>query len=645
MNLIKAIVLSEKGGDPTNAQEVVNALSHALVGKKITAFGPKGKGLWGEHPEVQSYRIKKVVGHLMKDEHENYGNIDIYLDGYSAHGSKVKDKYGHTAIVGGLIYTDKTFITHLKQLLAGVHAMEFVKSLGYSEQGMQGNNYVNLDIEFKKFPKKVTEAIFTMRSKITKDEVQFCKDNGIKVVKEPETSHSELHGSHDALQKFKDEFFAVGEIKEGKEEPHIHAHKVGDDIEWDEEEGDAENGPTGHLNLASGTVTKLHPKGYMVKRHDSFSGDDKDQLIHHNWARKMEPRGEDDHDRYLTGREEAQRNEGAGDYDIHVKKVPSGTFGQLKITREIVHTKHPELKKRYGTKGDGLTTDMVNRMKARGYKVKEDDGAYEGEYRLVEAKKKLPALRPDKGDAANRNIDSARAKKDPSSVILDIAVQGGDHEMGTDADTIKWAKKYNCTAKKLHARGPGGGWPEWKFTGDPKDIRRLVTNYCGDQKSEIEYLLGHEDVNEATNTTPKKVGDRIKVKAHKVLGTPAAMGTIRKVKKNHYIVHIDGDGEEWDGPVSFDGEVLAEALTENVDAVYSRLLNIAKDVNDISKSEEQMTKRDIKQMQATGWTDDEIVSCLRNMEHINPDIEEDKALKRMADVKKKVEHRLKVKGD
>ncbi len=156
MNLHQQIA---EAAEPTNPQEVVDALSKALVGKKITAFGPKGSGLWGDHPEVQTYRIKRIVAHLSKDaEDSDWGNIDVYLDGYHAGGVKGKDAKGNHTILGGMIYTDKTFEKHLKELLAGVPAMKYVKSLGYSEQGMQGRNFVNLDIDFKKFPKKLAEA-------------------------------------------------------------------------------------------------------------------------------------------------------------------------------------------------------------------------------------------------------------------------------------------------------------------------------------------------------------------------------------------------------------------------------------------------------------------------------------------------------
>src|SRR5271154_5170783 len=159
MNLIKEAAVNE-AAEPTNPKEVVDALSRFLVGKKITAFGPKGGGLWGDHPEVQTYRIKRIVAHLTPGDRagDDWGNIDIYLDGYHGGGVKGKDAKGNHTILGGLIYTDKTFEKHLKDLLAGVPAMKYVKSLGYSEQGMQGSKFVNMDIDFKRFPKRVTEA-------------------------------------------------------------------------------------------------------------------------------------------------------------------------------------------------------------------------------------------------------------------------------------------------------------------------------------------------------------------------------------------------------------------------------------------------------------------------------------------------------
>lgn len=59
-------------------------------------------------------------------------------------------------------------------------------------------------------------------------------------------------------------------------------------------------------------------------------------------------------------------------------------------------------------------------------------------------------------------------------------------------------------------------------------------------------------------TKKLKRGDRIKVQADEVLGTDEAMATVKEVYKWGYIVHIDGDDPEWDGPIDFDGNVLQD---------------------------------------------------------------------------------------
>ena len=56
----------------------------------------------------------------------------------------------------------------------------------------------------------------------------------------------------------------------------------------------------------------------------------------------------------------------------------------------------------------------------------------------------------------------------------------------------------------------------------------------------------------------KSKGDRIKVLAHPILGTPESMATILTVESYGYIVHIDGDAPGWFGPINFEGVVLQE---------------------------------------------------------------------------------------
>jgi hypothetical protein len=54
------------------------------------------------------------------------------------------------------------------------------------------------------------------------------------------------------------------------------------------------------------------------------------------------------------------------------------------------------------------------------------------------------------------------------------------------------------------------------------------------------------------------VGDRLLVQASAFLGTLAEMSTVVEVTDFGYIVHIDGDSPEWNGPVDTEGHVLIE---------------------------------------------------------------------------------------
>lgn len=106
------------------AQSMISSL---LVGKKVKAFGKDSKGYWGNSDSSEEYIITKVE--VNYDVEENYGDVNIFLTDYYA------GRYG-------LIYTDKKFEEDIHKLIkdSGLR-------LEYSEQGMQGGNYVNMDLE------------------------------------------------------------------------------------------------------------------------------------------------------------------------------------------------------------------------------------------------------------------------------------------------------------------------------------------------------------------------------------------------------------------------------------------------------------------------------------------------------------------
>jgi hypothetical protein len=100
-----------------------------LIGRQIHAFGPKGRGLWGSNSTEVAYTIKKTKIEYYDSEYRSI-DIRIYLNGYTA------SKYG-------LIYTDEVFEKEIKTMMSGF-------KVEYTEQGMQGSNYVSLNVTLKK---------------------------------------------------------------------------------------------------------------------------------------------------------------------------------------------------------------------------------------------------------------------------------------------------------------------------------------------------------------------------------------------------------------------------------------------------------------------------------------------------------------
>ena len=95
-----------------------------------------GKGYWSDKAKpVKTLRIEVPY---INDE-EDFGELRVHFD------TKTWDCYKH-----GLIYTDSLFIKELREQLDLIGFPG--KDADYSEQGMQGDDYVSLDIG-KKFLK------------------------------------------------------------------------------------------------------------------------------------------------------------------------------------------------------------------------------------------------------------------------------------------------------------------------------------------------------------------------------------------------------------------------------------------------------------------------------------------------------------
>lgn len=102
---------------------------------QAVTFNTNGKGYWSR--AVKAVRIVDMRINYVNDE-KNWGELCVYFNTEDWDVSK-----------DGLIYTDKQFMRELQAFLDAQGLPG--KDVCYSEQGMQGRNYVSLDIVTAKF--------------------------------------------------------------------------------------------------------------------------------------------------------------------------------------------------------------------------------------------------------------------------------------------------------------------------------------------------------------------------------------------------------------------------------------------------------------------------------------------------------------
>ena len=92
-----------------------------------------GKGLWSRAAkEVATLHLTLSIWNSMG----TFGELRVYFDTNS--WSVRKD---------GLIYTDELFMRELRKALSNFLDARVGTSVDYSEQGMQGRNYVSCDVD------------------------------------------------------------------------------------------------------------------------------------------------------------------------------------------------------------------------------------------------------------------------------------------------------------------------------------------------------------------------------------------------------------------------------------------------------------------------------------------------------------------
>lgn len=111
--------------------------------ESIGVLHTDGNGLWSDRKATINLTDIKV-----RPIESDFGELRVYFDEAS-----------WNVYEEGLIYTDKLFLKELKQLLSTVDIDG--SDVTYSEQGMQGDDYVSLDYDrnfaksfIKKFPEE-----------------------------------------------------------------------------------------------------------------------------------------------------------------------------------------------------------------------------------------------------------------------------------------------------------------------------------------------------------------------------------------------------------------------------------------------------------------------------------------------------------
>lgn len=110
-----------------------------LFDSRTSGFAPKlstsGHGLWGSR--VRDIEITKISAQVWNDM--EFGELRVYFR-----------KRTWSLEKNGLIYTDPLFLRQLHAFLRTLGLPATDRAVDYSEQGMQGDDYVSLDFG-KKF--------------------------------------------------------------------------------------------------------------------------------------------------------------------------------------------------------------------------------------------------------------------------------------------------------------------------------------------------------------------------------------------------------------------------------------------------------------------------------------------------------------
>ena len=134
---------------PNKIKIFKNGLQERYYYKKVIMFcKTNGSGYWSRKLVLVKHKLIELISRSWQGVWpENHFSLNVYFE---------KDCW--SVCEDGLIYTDESWLNDLKENFNKL-GFEHTDKICYSEQGMQGNDYVNLDIQ-ESFAKEFFELLY-----------------------------------------------------------------------------------------------------------------------------------------------------------------------------------------------------------------------------------------------------------------------------------------------------------------------------------------------------------------------------------------------------------------------------------------------------------------------------------------------------
>lgn len=140
-DLLQTAVALKEGVEQITVEQLRSKLNKELKGKEVNAFtkryvAPTTDRKGNDVKGTQTFNIRSVDAVYVDFDYsdkDTFISLDVHLKGYNTEAHD-------------LIYTDTVFLRAIKDLIKKTSVGVAIKSIDYSEHGMQGDSHVNLDV-------------------------------------------------------------------------------------------------------------------------------------------------------------------------------------------------------------------------------------------------------------------------------------------------------------------------------------------------------------------------------------------------------------------------------------------------------------------------------------------------------------------